>query len=212
MVSCSIGPRMGGADGGGEGREQCLLRHQRQGGQGGITRAACSPRRWRRAVASCGSTDHGPETLQALGEGAAASCGSTGHGTPASVSATPILQVQKSMKTLRVSMRREFQGKRNTRRRALSVMPSERGLTVSVISGQRGRRGRRVETAGRLSPSGLHLPRLGTAEFSRLGQTLARMGAKGTVSSRTGEYSHFGAGAWATRKRYRERPRNRQGW
>ena len=164
------------------------------GGAGGDNPRGVQPASLEAAAASCGSTDHGPGTLQALGEGAAASCGSTGHGTPASVSATPIRQVQKNMKTL--SMRREFQGKRNTRRRALSVMPSERGLTVSVISGQRGRRGRRVETAGRLSPSGLHLPRLGTADFSRLGQSLARMGAKGTVSSRTGEYSHFGAGAW----------------
>ena len=122
------------------------------GGSGGENPRGVQLASLEAAAASCGSTDHGPGTLQELGEGAAASRGSTGHGTPASVSATPIRQEQDGMNTL--SKRNEYSRKRKTRRRASSVMPSDRGLVVSVTSGHRGHWSRRVDTTGRLPPVG----------------------------------------------------------
>ena len=89
-----------------------------------------------------------------------------------------------------LSERREFRRKRARGR----VRPTENML----VSGTSGRKGRRFFTGtyvGARPPPGteaaLHLPRLGATSMGGVGKELARMGARGLVSERCGEYDHY---------------------
>jgi hypothetical protein len=159
------------------------------GGLGGSNPRGVQPLLLEVAAASCASTDHGPWAPPALEEGTTASCGSTDDGKPTSVSAAPIDREQGGLMTL--SERSEFRQKRRARR--------ESGLVVSVTSGHRGRRSRRVEILGRSPPpssADSHLQRRVATDFSGLGKALARMGVKGLLSTRAGSHSYSGDDSW----------------